>query len=434
MHSTSTDRLVRSLRRGDLIAVVLNGVIGAGIFGLPSKVFALAGNFSLVAFGVCGLCVWLIVLSFAEVASRFTGTGGPYLYARVTYGPTIGFSVGWLVWIARITAFSANLTLLPEYLGFFMPAAAAGTPRAAILTGAVALLALLNVRGVRSAANASNALAAGKLLPLVVFIGAGLFFLSPARFSLAGAPSYAGFSQSVMLLVYAFTGFEMAAIPAGETRSPIRDVPAALMTGMAIVVAIYILIQAVCMGTLPDLATSHRPLADAAARFLGTGGAAMIMAGILISLAGNLNVLILAASRLLFAMAEQGDLPAGLARTHPRFRTPATAVIATTAIMLLLAVSGTFVYLATLSTIARLATYFATCGALPVLRRRAETPASGFRLRGGNAIAVAGMLVCAWLVSSCTLREARDGALAAALGLAIYLAYGYAGRGRRAAK
>ena len=423
MTTSSTPGLLRSLRRWDLVAVVLNGVIGAGIFGLPSRVFALAGNFSLLAFGVCGLCVWLIVLNFAEVGARFTGTGGPYLFARAAYGGTIGFGVGWLVWLARVTSFAANLTLLPEYLGFFFPAGATGMVRAAILTGVVTLLTFLNVRGVRSAANVSNVLAAGKLVPLAVFIGVGLFHLAPAPFSLAGTPDYRGFSQSVMLLIYAFTGFEMAVIPAGETRNPARDLPAALMIGMALVVTFYILIQAVCMGTLPELAASHRPLADAADRFLGVGGAAMITAGILISLAGNLNALLLAASRVLFAMAERGDLPTTLAAIHPRFRTPTKAVILTAAIMLSLAVSGTFVYLVTLSIVVRLVTYFATCGALPLLRRRAKAPSAMYRVPGGIAVAVAGMLVCAWLLSSSTKRETGDAALASAIGLAMYWAH-----------
>jgi APA family basic amino acid/polyamine antiporter len=414
--------LLRSLRRGDLIAVVLNGVIGGGIFGLPSKVFDLAGNFSLLAFGACGLCVWFIVLSFAEVGGNFTGTGGPYLFARATFGETIGFGVGWLVWIARITSFAANLTLLPEYLGFFFPAAASGVPRAIILIGVVALLTWVNVRGVRGAAAFSNVFAVGKLLVLVVFVGVGLFYLEPGHFSLAVRPTYRGFSQSVMLLIYAFTGFEMAVIPAGEARTPTRDMPSALMIGMGIVVAVYVLIQAVCMGTVPDLASSHRPLADAASRFLGSFGAAMIMAGISVSLAGNLSVLILAASRLLFAMAEQGDLPHGLASVQPRFRTPAAALMLTNAVMLALALSGTFVYLVTLSTLARLVTYFATCAALPVLRRQ-DSRLHGLRLPGGNAIAAAGMATCLWLASTCSLHEVRDVALATAAGLVIYFAY-----------
>jgi amino acid transporter len=407
-----------------MVAVVLNGVIGAGIFGLASRVFALSGTYSLLAFGACAVCVSLIVLSFAEVAGRFSGTGGPYLFARECYGPAAGFGVGWLVWVARVTSFAANCSLLPDYLGYFFPAAATGAPRALILIAVVGALAAVNVRGVRNTANASNVFAVGKLLPLAVFIGAGLFLLDPARFSFAARPEYHAFSQSVMLLVYAFTGFEMAVIPAGEVRDPGRDVPRALLIGMSVVVAFYVGIQAVCIGTLPELATSQRPLADAAARFLGSGGAMMITAGILVSLAGNLNVLILAASRTIFAMAEGGALPAGLAAVHPRFRTPAVAVLATTAVMLALALSHTFIYLVTVSTVARLVTYFATCGALPMLRqRRGGAPATGFRLRGGIWISAAAMALCLWLLSNASLTEERDTAIAAALGFVIYGVY-----------
>src|ERR1039458_7649048 len=141
--------LDRSLRRRDLVAVVINGVIGAGIFGLPSKAFALAGDFSLLSFAVCALCVSFIVLTFAEVASRFSETGGPYLFARATYGPMAGFLVGWLVWLTRVTSFSANCTLLPDYLGFFAPGLASGWPRALIVTAIVVALTAVNVRGVR---------------------------------------------------------------------------------------------------------------------------------------------------------------------------------------------------------------------------------------------------------------------------------------------
>jgi basic amino acid/polyamine antiporter, APA family len=305
MAAASNPGLVRSLRRWDLVAVVLNGVVGAGIFGLPSRVFALTADYSLVCFAACALCVSLIVLSFAEVASRFSGTGGPYLFAREAYGPLTGFVVGWLVRIARVTSLAANCSLLPAYLGFFFPAAASGLPRAIILAAVVTALATVNVRGVRGAADASNVLAVGKMLPLGVFVVAGLFFMQPGRFSFAVAPTYHAFAQSVLLLVYAFTGFEMAVIPSGEARSPGQNLPPALLTGMAVVVTFYILIQVVCIGTLPGLGGSQRPLADAAATFLGTWGAAMITGGIVISLAGNLNVLILAASRVLFAMADR---------------------------------------------------------------------------------------------------------------------------------
>lgn len=431
MEAGNTPGLVRSMRRWDLVGVVLNGVIGAGIFGLPSKVFSLAGPYSVFAFLVCAVCVAAIVLCFAEVASRYSGTGGPFLYASEAYGPATGFLVGWLVFIARITSFAANCTLLPAYLGLFFPVLASGGGRACILTVVVAVLAAVNVAGVRVAANASNLFAAGKLIPLAVFVGAGLFFLEPARFSLAVVPDYRPFAQSVMLLVYAFTGFEMAVIPAGEARKPGHDLPVALLAGMAIVVVFYVLIQVVSIGTLPELATSQRPLADAAARFLGPGGAVMITVGIVISLAGNLNVLMLSASRILFAMAERGELPAGLAAIHPRHRTPWLAVLATATIMLGLTLSGTFLWLLTLSTLSRLVTYMATAGALPVLRRRVEAPEAEFRLPAGVPVAAAAIGLGLWLLSNSTLREARDTAIAAGVGLSIY--YGYRTWRRRGA-
>lgn len=381
---------------------MLNGVIGAGIFGLPSKIFSLSGDYSLVAFALCAVCVMAIVLSFAEVARRYSGTGGPYLYARDVYGPATGFAVGWLVWIARITSFSANCTLLPEYLDIFFPGAASGLPRALIVSVTVAALAYINLRGVRPMANASNVLAFGKLLPLTVFVLAGMFFLQAGAFSFAHPPHYRAFSQSVLLLIYAFTGFEMALIPAGEIRSPESTLPKALFMGMAIVVSIYLLIQLVCIGTLPELANSHRPLADAAARFLGTGGAVMITAGIVISLAGNLNVLILAGSRVLYGMAENGDLPRSFAAVHPKRHVPVVAVLCTVAVMLALTLSGTFIYLVTLSTMSRLVTYLVTCS---VVR---------------STVGVLGVLVCLWLLSSIGWHEARDLAVAIGAGLSIY--------------
>ena len=418
--STSQPGLLRSIRGWDLVAVVINGVIGAGIFGLPAKAYALAGDYSLLAFGLCAICVVVVILSFTEVGSRFSASGGPYLYAREAFGRGAGFTVGWLVWIARVSAFAANSTVLLAYLAYFLPAASGTVARTLLMTAVVASIAVLNIRGVRVAANVSNAFGFGKLIPLGVFVVVGLFAIDPSRLSFASPPSYGSFSQAVMLLVYGFTGFEMAAIPAGEIRDPQRILPRALLAGIAVVVTFYVLIQAVCIGTLPGLASSDRPLAEAASRFLGPAGAVLIMAGVLISLAGNLNILTLSASRLLFAMGENGDLPPALASVHPVRRTPVPAIFLTSVAMLALTLSGTFVYLITVSTLSRLVAYLATCGALPVLRRKPSVAPPAFRLRAGVPLAAAGVAVCLWLLSNSTPREARDTALAAIAGLALH--------------
>lgn len=414
--------LVRGIGRWDLVAVTINGIIGAGIFGLPSKVFALIGPYSLIAFVVCGMVVSLIVLCFAEVGSRFSGTGGPYLYAREAFGPITGFEVGWLVWLARLTAFAANCNLLIEYSGYFWPSVNSGWTRTLAISAIITTLTIINIVGVRNTALFSDVATIAKLIPIVLFIVAGFFFLNSQNFVPVAKPDFGNFSQSVLLLIYAFTGFEMAMIPAGEVRDPKRNVPFAILTTMAVVALTYILVQIVCVGTLPGLAESKRPLADAGYQFLGGAGAAVITAGAMISIIGNLTVLTLAAARLPFAMAEQKELPAIFAATHSRFHTPHVAILGTGAIMLVLALVGDFITGATISTIARLLAYTTTCAALPVLRRRMTEPAQ-FKIPLGMAVSILSLILIVWLLMHSTPREARDTAVAATTGLVIYAAY-----------
>ena len=405
------------------MAIAINGIIGAGIFGLPSKVFSLIGSYSLIAFVVCAIVVTLFILCFAEVGSRFEATGGPYLYARHAFGSTIAFEIGWLIWLARLTAFAANCNLLVAYLGYFVPIAGSTVWRTLIIIVAVLVLATINVIGIRQAAIVSNVFTIGKLIPIIIFIAVGLFFLNPHAFTLGATPTTAAFSQSVLLLIYAFTGFEMAAIPAGEVRDPKKQLPRALVIAIAVVAILYIFIQVVCVGTLPELAQSQRPLADAGTRFMGTAGGAIISAGAIVSIIGNLNILILSGSRIPFAIAEQKQLPAFVGSIHRQFFTPWVSILITAGLMLFLTLKSSFVAALTISTIARLVTYGATCLALPMFRRKEETPAAGFRLPGGTIIAILSLLLIVWLLLNATLQEAKAAAIAGAVGLAIYGAY-----------
>ena len=415
--------LIRGIRRWDLVAIAINGIIGAGIFGLPSKVFSLIGSYSLIAFVACAVVVTLFILCFAEVGSRFDETGGPYLYAREAFGSTVAFEIGWLIWLARLTAFAANCNLLVAYLGYFLPAATNPFWRASIIVTVVFVLATINFIGVRQAAIVSNLFTVGKIIPLLIFIAIGLFFLNPTAFTLGQAPTTGAFSQSVLLLIYAFTGFEMAAIPAGEVRDPKKDLPRALLIAIGVVAFIYILVQIVCVGTYPELAQSQKPLADAGTHFMGTAGGALISAGAVISIMGNLNILLLSGSRIPFAIAEQKQLPAFIASIHRRFATPYVAIIITAVVMLVLTLNSSFVAALTISAIARLVTYGATCLSLPVFRRRSDVPPAGFRLPGGTIIAILALLLAAWLMANSTGQEARAAAIAAAVGLLIYVAY-----------
>jgi amino acid transporter len=420
---TSEARLIRGIRRWDLVAIAINGIIGAGIFGLPSKVFSLIGSYSLIAFVVCAVVVTLIILCFAEVGSRFDETGGPYLYAREAFGPTVAFEVGWLIWLARLTAFAANCNLLVNYLGYFLPSATNAYWRVTIITIVVVVLTIINVVGIRQAAVVSNVFTVGKLIPIIIFIAIGLFFVNPHAFALGPPPTTGAFSQSVLLLIYAFTGFEMAAIPAGEVRDPKKQLPYALLIAITVVTSLYILIQIVCVGTLPELAQSQKPLADAATRFMGTAGGAIISVGAMISITGNLNILVLSGSRVPFAMAEQQQLPSFIAKVHQRFSTPHFAILITAALMLVFTLNSSFVAALTISAIARLLTYGATCLSLPIFRQRTDSPPATFHLPYGTIIAMLALLLAIWLLANSTFAEARAAAIAAAVGLLIYLAY-----------
>ncbi|MGI8835241.1 MAG: APC family permease [Pyrinomonadaceae bacterium] len=419
---TPEERLVRGIRRWDLVALGINGIIGAGIFGLPAKVFALIGTYSLIAFIACAIVVTLVILCFAEVSSRFDETGGPYLYARKAFGPTVAFEIGWLMWLARITAFAANCNLLVIYLGYFWPPVTGTWWRAVTIMSVVAMLTFINVIGVRQSAIVSNVFTVGKLIPILIFIGAGLFFVNANAFAFGPRPGVGAFSQSILLLIYAFTGFEMAVIPAGEVRNPQKHLPRALLIAIAVVAVVYVLIQIVCVGTLPELAQSQTPLADAGSRFLGTAGGVIISAGAMISIIGNLNILVLSGSRIPFAIAEQQQLPSVFARVHQRYATPHVAIFATAAIMLLLTMSSSFLAALTISAIARLITYAATCVSLPILRRKSSRPPI-FKLPGGTLIAALSLMLAVWLLANSTWREARAAAIAALAGLIIYFGY-----------
>jgi APA family basic amino acid/polyamine antiporter len=280
---------------------------------------------------------------------------------------------------------------------------------------------LINILGIRPAAITSNLFTIAKLVPLLLFVGVGLFFVDTQSYSFATPPSVDDFSTTVLLLVFAFTGFEVALIPAGEARDPRRHTPFALLTAIGAAAVLYLLIQAVCIGTLPTLAQSRRPLADAASIFLGAGGASIITAGALISITGTLNTGMIAAPRLLFAMAEHGELPRALARVHLRFHTPYVAILISGALMLVLSLSASFITALKISTVIRLITYASTCVALIALRRNQSAPPATFIAPAGSAVAIAALALSAWLLHSSSWHEGLLVGVAAGVGLAIYL-------------
>src|SRR5262245_47973974 len=427
---TSDVGLVRAIRKWDLVAIALNGIIGAGSFGLPSRVYALTGTASILAVVGCAAVVALIVMCFAEVSSRYNRSGGPYLYARQAFGSMVGFEVGWMLWLARLTSFAASSNLLVLYLTFVWPGAATSLPRAVIITAVVVSLTAINLVGVRQATSVGNAFTIAKVLPLLLLVGVGVFFIKPQNFHALANPGYRPFSSAVLLLIYAFTGFETAVIPVGEVKNPRRDLPVALLAALGIVTVLYTLIQVVCVGTLPGLAESTRPLADAATGFMGTAGGAIVTAGAAISILGNLSIILLAAPRIPFAMAELGQLPRLLSAIHLKYKTPHVSILVSGGIILVLSLSGSFLEALTISTLSRLFSYLAACAALPVLRRKPGAPAALFRAPAGTALSALAILLSVWLLSNVSWDEGRNTIVAAGLGLISYTGLWYWNRTR----
>jgi amino acid transporter len=418
------EKLVRGISRWDLTAIAINTIIGTGIFLLPARVTGLIGGYSLFAFLACAVIVAFIVLCFAEVSSRFQATGGMYLYAREAFGSVVGFEVGWLYWIVRITTFATNCNALLIYVEFFNPALAQGAWRVLIISLIVVIFTAVNFIGVRESALLTNVFTVGKILPLFVFVLVGMFFIEPANFTFGALPEYGKFSEAILILIYAFVGFEAAVIPAGETKEPRRNVPFALLAALVFCALLFIIIQIVAIGTLPELAQSKTPLADAAGRFMGSFGASFIVIGALVSVLGNLNGGFLAASRIPFAMAEQKELPQALAKTHEKFKTPYVSLLLTSALILVFTLQTSFYTALTIATITRLLVYATTCASLPVFRRRNDAPKAEFLAPMGIAVTVLSLILIVWLLTNVDFRkEGLAILITAAVGIVLYFVF-----------
>jgi APA family basic amino acid/polyamine antiporter len=416
--------LRRELGRWDLTAIGVNQVIGAAVFAQPALLAARAGAWSPWLVAAVGLAVMLIALSFAEVGSRFEGTGGSYLYTRSAFGRFAAFEVGWMLWFTRVTSWAAVISVLVTYLGYYWPAMTTGWPRAAVITLVIVIITVINVRGIRVSSLFVNVLTIGKLLPLAVFIIAGLAAVDPARLAIQGPLPPADIASTALLLIYGFGGFEVVPVVAGETKNPTRAVPFALIMTLALVSLILTLVQAVALGTLPTLATSSTPLTDAASVFLGAGGAVMMTLGTIVSVTGNNLGGALSGSRNLFALAEQRDLPAFFGRIHPRFRTPVTAILVTGGVALVLALSGRYAALAAVSAISRLTVYAFTCAATLRLRQprfAARVRPASFVVPLGPVIPSLGIVMAVAIIAGATPAQLRAGVYALVAGAVLYL-------------
>lgn len=417
--------LVRSIGRASLTALMVNSIIGVSIFRLPSDLAAKLGGLSPVSCLGAGAGILVIAACIAEVSSYYQETGGLYLYARDALGRFAGLLVAWLTWLTRIAAPAAAANLFYTYLSQFFPALRTRPAELLVLALLVGHLALLNYIGVKTGQIVSNFFTLVKVSFLLLFVFAGLLALAlrpeirvPFTFPVV---SSANWFQSLLLLVYAYGGFEGALFVGGETEDPKRDTPIALLSALVIVVGIYTAVQFVTIATLPNASATGSPLYEATLRFMGPAGATTIAAAALVSAYGYLSANLLHAPRITYALAQQGDFPSFFGVVHPKFRTPYVSILIYAVLVFAFAAVGTFQWNAVLSAVSRLAVYGAVAIAVPVLRRK--RPGEGqLLLPAANLFASLGLLFSIILLTQMGQAEFMVVGTTCAIALANWIA------------
>lgn len=417
-----SEPLTRQLSALGVWLLVINGIIGAGIFGLPADAARLAGTFSPWVFVICAALMLPVMLSFAELASHFDGTGGPVRYAGSVFGRYAGFQAGWAFYIARLTAFSANAVLLVSAIGYFWPAADDPGVRLALLFSVCAGLTAITLLGTRNAMSSLGVLTLLKFVPLVALVAYGLFRLPDAmRVSvLAAPPADVNLGAVVLLVFYAFVGFESGLVPAGEARNPRRDMPRALFWAIGVVAILYFGLQTVSLAVLPDLASTKRPLVEVGGELFGPVGALVMMTGMAASVGGNLAGALFSTPRITYALALDGSLPARFATVSVRFGTPGVSILVFGAAAFLLAAGGSFVWLAGLSVLTRVLIYVGCIAALPALRRSAVDDPAAMRLPGGLLIPGLAIVTCLALLTQVKPMDYLATAMMLGVGSVLY--------------
>jgi len=392
-----------------MTALVVNSIIGNSIFGLPGELTRLLGRASPLAMVLAGLIVSMIVACMAEVASQFTEAGGSYLYVRRAFGRFAALQVGWFGVFACITGGAANATLFVLYLANIWPAAGERWSRIGIMAAVIVVPTVVNYFGVRRGANLSNVLTLAKLLPLVLLIVLGLAHFSwhaeqPLSIAEFTQPGPSAWLRALLLLIFAYAGFEFAVAPAGEIKDPGRTVPFGLAAGLMVCAAIYTLVQFVAVATIGTSPTGH-PLADTAQVLLQRGGGLFVAVAVMISTYAWISGSIVSTPRIIYSFAANGDAPGWLGRINARFNTPDLAIVAYAVLVWVLAATGTYLWVVGVGAAALLIVYCTDCAAL-IRLRRIQPEVQALRIPCGPAMAVASIAISLALVSALNRHQA----------------------------
>jgi len=414
--------LVRGIGLAGVAILVLNSIIGAGIFALPAAVAASAGILSPWLFLIVGVLVITIVLTFAELTSYFKESGGPVLFTTSAFGPLVGFSTGWILFISRMTAFAANTTVMAVYLGAVWPWFQSGIGRMLLITFICTTLTWVNFIGVKEGLRTMAVITVFKITPILLLVVLGLQHVSGDTLFPATMPVIDDLGGTTLLLIYAFVGFESATIMSGETKNPKQALPRALVMTPIVVGIFYFLIVLVYISVLPDPAAPGTTLIDVGRELMGSPGAQLITLAAVFSIGGNLSSIMLAVPRLPYALAEKRLLPQWFGHIHEKYSTPSNSIMLLGGLGLAFALSGSFVWLATASSLTRLISYVLCICSLPIIRKKAsdEERREAYRLKGGYTIPIIALIVCLFIGAQSDLRSwvVTGGLLL--VGLALY--------------
>src|SRR5881398_3635711 len=421
------DQLVRGIGLPSLTANIVSSTIGAGIFVIPATVAKGLGSAAPLAFLCCAIAMVLFVTCFAIAGSRVSLTGGLYAYVEVAFGKYLGFLAGMLYFLTALGAVAGVVNVLANSIALVIPFLGGPLMRVVVMLTVYGVLVFINIRGVREGAGAVTTITVAKLLPLLLFIGVGIFFINPQNLSWPGWPGSKALGDSVILLIFAFVGIEVALIPSGEVKNPARTVPRSAYLALVVTTIIYITIQLVAQGTLGADLPNYKdaPLAEAAAKFLGSIGRTTLLAGATISAFGFVTSDILSSPRMIFAFGRDGALPAFFAHVHPRYRSPDVAIITYAVLAFSLSVTGTFEQLAVLSNVAVLLMYLLCCaGCWFLVQRDIRTEGQPFNFPGMKIVPVLAIIAIIWILSHATVREFAVNGILLALASVVYLIRG----------
>ncbi len=397
--------LIRAVGSIGIALVALNSTIGSGIFKLPSVVLEQAGAASPWLFLIVGVSIITIVLTFGQLASYFKDSGGPVLYTTTAFGPAVGFSTGWILYISRATAFAANSGVLAFYLGTIWPWFSEGPGRIILITGICSLLTWINYTGIKDGIKMLVFFTFIKLTPILLLILLGLQYIPVDFITNASFPPIEGLGPTVLIIIYAYVGFEGATFISGETKNPRTSLPRAMAKTSLFVCLFYFLIMVVYVSVVPETAGNKGALVALGENLLGPTGLILMTWAAVFSIGGNLGAIMLAVPRLTLALAEQNMLPKWFGVIHKDYATPGNSIIFLGVLSLCFALSGSFVYLVIASSLTRLLAYIISIAALPIIKNKAnkETEAGAYKLVGGYTIPVIALIICLWITAQSNL-------------------------------